>query len=197
MVADDAGKGRAHQAALKRRFDETTRPEVDVIHVGIDLLEPIDDGLGHFPGQVFELLCPFQVASGSVLVVGLEAVVPTTLDVQGCQVEAGEGNGTRLEQMVRHLSGDELVQVLHGGDKEAAGHFVHRLDFHEHLRVEEAVAEEDGRLLLEGGVHSGEEGADEGVAEPVGGSGELVEDPRVAVGIVAVKVALREEVKAV
>lgn len=124
-------------------------------------------------------------------------MVPAALDVQGGQVEAGEGHRLRLEQVVRHLAGDELVEVLHGRDDQSAGHLVDRLELHQHFGVEEAVPQQNGRLLLERGVHSREERADERVTEAEGGPGELVEDPRVAVGIVAVVIAFGEEVQPV
>lgn len=54
-----------------------------------------------------------------------------------------------------------------------------------------------GVQYLEGGVDSWEKGADQRVAETVGGRGELVEDSGVAVGIVSFVESFRQQIEAV
>ena len=75
-------------------------------------------------------------------------MIAAALDVQRRQIEAGEGHVARFEQVIGHLARHELVQVLHGRHKEATQHLVHRLDLHQHLRVEESSAKLDRCLLL-------------------------------------------------
>ena len=125
-------------------------------------------------------------------------MIATPLDVERGQIEAGEGHRTGFEQVVGDFAGDELVETLHGRDEHAAHDLVDGLELHEHLRVEEGLTQEDGRRLFgEGRVHAREERPHQTVPEPVGRRRELVEDARVAVGVVALEVALRQQVQSV
>ena len=49
------------------------------------------------------------------MVITRKAMVPATLKVESCQVQARVGGLLLLKEMVGHLVGDELVQSFHGG----------------------------------------------------------------------------------
>ena len=197
LVADDTGECGTDQTALQRRLHQATCPQVDVVNRGVHLFQTFNDLRCHLSAQIFKVNGTFQVARSAVFVVRTEAVISSALDVQRGQIESGERDVARLEQVIGHFAGDELVQVLHGSDKHSAQHFVDGLDLHQHLRVEESVAEGNVLLLLKVGVDARVERPHQTVAETVRSRCEFVEDSGVAVGVVTFKVAFGEQVEAV
>ena len=72
-----------------------------------------------------------------------------------------------------------------------APYLIYHCGLVEHVWVEEAVPEPDVAVHLPPvRAHPGQHRPDEGVTEPEGGRGELVEDAGVARGVVVVRVAL-------
>ncbi len=75
LEADDAAESGTDHTALERAFWQTTGEEVDVVHVGVDLLQPLDDLGRDFSWEVVEALGTLEVADHSVVVVRADPVV--------------------------------------------------------------------------------------------------------------------------
>lgn len=161
------------------------------------LLEAIDDCGGHFARQVFEVDGALEVAGSTILVVRTQTVVATALDVQRSQIEAREGNGSGLEQVVGNFSRYELIEAFHGRNEHAPHDLIDGLELHEHLRVEEGLSHEEGLLLGEGCIHAREEGSHQTVPEPICCRRELVEDASITVGVVTFEIAFGQQVQTV
>ena len=65
---------------------QLTWEQIDVIHMGVCPLEPLNQRWRHLPPQPLEAGCPGQITDGSIVVIAGDAVVPSSLDVQGGQV---------------------------------------------------------------------------------------------------------------
>lgn len=90
----------------------------------VNHLHPLHDLRRNVVLEVFECCSSRPVAERPVLVVGLQAVVPSPLQVQGHQVHPGEGDLPVLEQVVGHLGGDGVVEHLDAAAQETPQHFV-------------------------------------------------------------------------
>lgn len=127
-----------------------------------------------------------EVTGHTVLVVRLETVVSTALDVESGKIQAGLRDGLFLKEMVGDFARHELILVFHGGGHEASHHLVDHVVLEKHVGVEETVTEADvGVHLLELVRHTSQHGTDQGMAKSEGSRGEFIEDGRIA-GVVVV-----------
>ena len=82
---------------------------------------------------------PLEVTSHSVFVVGLEAVISASLNVECRKVQPGFRNVLLLEQMVGDLSRHELIHELHRGGNQAPHHLVNHLGLVQHVGIKKSV----------------------------------------------------------
>ena len=122
LDADDAGEGRSDQAAVQGSLGQAACEEVDVVDVGVRPPQSLDDGRSDLPAEAVEVVCPGQVADGAVEVVAGQSVVPSPLDVEGGQVQSGEGDLSLLEQVVGDFTRQKLVLILHRGRHKTTHH---------------------------------------------------------------------------
>lgn len=146
LDGDDAGEGGPDQATLERPLAHTAREEIDVVHGSVYAFHASYHLRRHFSGQILERGGLLQVTERSVVIVRRQSVIATPMNVQGYQVDAGVRNAALLEQVIGHLAGDELIQGLHRRGHQAAYHLVDHVLLEEHVRIEETVAQQDGRI---------------------------------------------------
>ena len=86
LLGDDAGEGVAHQGAVTRLFQQSTGVEVNVVGVTVEICKMASDlHVGHLR-PVVERCHRWELAQHAVGVVVHQAVVPSSLDVQGAHV---------------------------------------------------------------------------------------------------------------
>ena len=93
----------------------------------------------YFTSKVIKVVGPLEVARHPVLVVGLEAVISASLNVESCQIKPGFRNVLLLEQVVGDLARHELVHKLHRGGHQTPHHLVNHLGLVQHVGVEESI----------------------------------------------------------
>ena len=88
----------------------------------IYLFEPFDDVITDFEAKILNGFGLFEVACDAILVVRSKTVIATSLDVECCQIETGEGNVLLFEQVVGNFSRHELVQIFHRSGHQSSHH---------------------------------------------------------------------------
>ena len=105
------GKGGAYESVRNGVLAHSAHEEVNVVNVFVQTFQLLSLILGHVV-QVVERFGQVETAQLPVLVVGLDAMVTASVDVQGCQGEAVGWRiaGLFLEQMVIQRVRDVRVE---------------------------------------------------------------------------------------
>ena len=144
-----------HQSALKGSLAHSAWEQVDIVHGGVDAFHPSYHLWRHLSRQIFESGRSLQIAQSPVIIVRRYTVIPGTMNVKSDQIDARVRYSSDLEQVIGHLAGYKLIQSLHRCRDQSARHFVHHVRLIEHVWVEEAISEQDGRFhVLIVAIHS-------------------------------------------
>ena len=111
LIANDAKECRSQQGSVNRWLQNATDEHINVVHVFVQGLESRHVHGGEHLGQHLPGLDPGLAAQLAPGVVGSEAVVPASLNVEADQVEA-EALVLLLEQVLGQLGGECGVQLL-------------------------------------------------------------------------------------
>jgi len=111
LIPNHAEEGPAEEARLHGPLRHSPDEEINVVHVGVDLGEDIDDGLWNGVRKVLESPGPGSLADLTDVVVGGDGVVSSTVDVQAHEVHA-EVAAWGLEEMVGEGVRDERIEFL-------------------------------------------------------------------------------------
>ena len=87
LFADDAGEGRPHHGPGQGQLADARGPEVQVLRAAVELGVGPDRPVAHHGHQVLPGVGGLEATPGPPPVVGGDAVLPPTLDVQRRQVQ--------------------------------------------------------------------------------------------------------------
>ena len=113
LVAHKALEGWSKECPMDWNLRDSSDEEVDVVRVGVDQLQPLNNLLGDEVGKVVETVNFFESADLTECIVAGQSVVTTSLDIQCNQVHP-KAVVLGLEEMVRQLLTEDVVKLLSG-----------------------------------------------------------------------------------
>lgn len=101
-MAHDASEGGSHHATWARAFRHTGRPQVDVIHAGVEVRVSLKSVISEHPSEVLPRVGTLEAAEFAPGVVRRNTVIATALDIQRSQIGT-ESRSVFLEEVVGQL----------------------------------------------------------------------------------------------
>ena len=111
LVAHKALEGRAKECPVDWNLGDSADEEIDVVGVGVDQLQPLDNLLGDEVGKVVKTVDFFESTDLTECIVSGQSVVPTPLDIQ-CNKVHPKAVVLGLEEVVRQLFTQDVVKLL-------------------------------------------------------------------------------------
>ena len=140
LVAHKALEGWAKECPVDWNLGDSSDEEVDVVRVGVDQLQPLNNLLGDEVGKVVEAVNFFESADLTERIVAGKSMVATSLDIQGNQVHP-KAVVLGLEEVVGQLLTEDVVKLLSWLGRKADEETVEGSRNVHQLRVEEGGRE--------------------------------------------------------